>query len=175
MRIVAGSLGGRNFDSKSKVTHPMSEKMRGAIFNTLGNIEGLSVLDVFSGSGSISFEAVSRGAKDSLAIESNKHAQKDIEKNISKLGLADQVKLVKANFSSWLTTTNHTFDIIICDPPYDDIQLDKIVNLESRLIRGGILVLSLPPSTELPYLKNLNLVSEKPYGDSKLVFYKNNL
>ena len=60
MRIIAGTLGGRNFDSKSQATHPMSEKMRGALFNVLGDIDGLKVLDCFAGSGAIGFEAISR-------------------------------------------------------------------------------------------------------------------
>jgi 16S rRNA (guanine966-N2)-methyltransferase len=64
MRVVAGSLKGRIFNEPSgHQTHPMSEKVRGALFNALGDIEGLSVLDAFAGSGALSFEAVSRGAK----------------------------------------------------------------------------------------------------------------
>ena len=62
MRIIAGSLGGRVFKAPSgHRTHPMSEKIRGAIFNALGDISDLTVLDAFTGSGALCFEAVSRG------------------------------------------------------------------------------------------------------------------
>ena len=70
MRIIAGDLKGREFKSpRGRTTRPMSEKTRGALFNTLGDIEGLSVLDGFAGSGALVFEAISRGAVSALAIE----------------------------------------------------------------------------------------------------------
>jgi 16S rRNA (guanine966-N2)-methyltransferase len=175
MRIIAGALGGRNFDSTAKVTHPMSEKMRGAIFSSLGDIEGLSILDVCSGSGAISFEAISRGAENAVAVESNKKAQGDIALNIKKLDLGTKVKLVSANFYSWQQYNHEKFNIIIVDPPYDDTQIYQIAFLETKLENSGIFILSLPPDSELPEFKNLEILSEKLYGDSKLVFYKNTL
>ena len=149
--------------------------MRGAIFNSLGDIDGLSLLDAFSGSGAISFEAISRGAKNSVAIESNKQAQLDIAKNIEKLSLEGSVKLVSANLFSWASTAQQTFDIIIADPPYNKPLLNRIVELEKNLASGGVLVLSVPPSADDLIFPNLKLLSQKLYGDSKLVFYKNNL
>jgi 16S rRNA (guanine(966)-N(2))-methyltransferase RsmD len=175
MRIIAGSLGGRNFDSTAKATHPMSEKMRGAIFSALGDIEGLTILDVCSGSGAISFEAISRGAKSAIAIESNKKAQGDIALNIKKLGLAKSVSLVSANFYSWQQYNYDKFNIVVVDPPYNYTQIYQITFLETKLEPDGILILSLPPDSELPDFKNLEKLSEKKYGDSKLVFFKNTL
>ncbi len=175
MRIIAGSLGGRNFASTAKATHPMSEKMRGAIFSSLGDIDGLSFLDVCSGSGAISFEAISRGAKSVVAIESNKKAQGDISLNIKKLDLGDKIKLISANFYSWQQYNYDKFNIVIIDPPYNDSQLYQIAYLETKLETDGILILSLPPDSDLPEFNNLKLLSEKEYGDSKLVFYKNTL
>jgi len=95
MRIIAGRLGGRLFDSPhSHKTHPMSDKARGALFNILGDISGMSVLDPFAGTGAISFEAVSRGAAGAVAIELDKQAQKVITANIASLGLIHEVKLI---------------------------------------------------------------------------------
>jgi 16S rRNA (guanine966-N2)-methyltransferase len=75
MRVIAGFLGGRNFDSPGgHRTHPMSDKVRGAVFGVLGDIKGLSVLDAFAGSGALSIEAVSRGAKYAVAIDVDKRA-----------------------------------------------------------------------------------------------------
>ena len=63
MKVVAGSRGGRNFASPhNNRTHPMSDKVRGALFNALGDLDGLSVLDAYAGSGACSLEAASRGA-----------------------------------------------------------------------------------------------------------------
>ena len=71
MRVIAGRLGGRLFDSPhTRRTHPMSDKARGALFNMLGDIEGMHVLDPFAGTGALSFEAISRGAASALAIAS---------------------------------------------------------------------------------------------------------
>src|SRR3954464_3149409 len=98
MRIIAGRLGGRQFNSpKGHRTHPMSEKGRGALFNALGDISGLTVLDAFAGSGALSFEAISRRAASVLAIDSDKNAQRAIAENIASLGLSRQVKLIKTS------------------------------------------------------------------------------
>src|SRR5262245_30096392 len=105
MRIIAGRLGGRLFESPhTSRTHPMSDKARGALFNVLGDINDLSVLDPFAGTGALSFEAVSRGAAHATAIESDRLAQKVIQGNISSLGLQNQVKLVRAQANAWLQT-----------------------------------------------------------------------
>ncbi|MEI6237412.1 MAG: RsmD family RNA methyltransferase [Candidatus Saccharibacteria bacterium] len=88
MRIVAGNLRGHHFDSpKNAKTHPMSDKMRGALFNMLGDIEGLTVFDAFGGSGALSFEAISRGAKSAIITEVDKYAWAVIKQNSDKLKL----------------------------------------------------------------------------------------
>lgn len=124
MRIISGSLGGQQFAStKGHRTHPMSDKMRGALFNALGDISGLTVLDAFAGSGAISFEAVSRGAAHSMAIERDRQAQQAIAESIEKLKLNSRIKLVKASANSWLGTSDDLFDIVLVDPPWEDPQI----------------------------------------------------
>lgn len=174
MKVISGSLGGRSFNSKSRTTHPMSEKMRGAIFNSLGNIVGLKLLDAFSGSGALSFEAISRGASQVIAIESNKSAQKDIEANLDLLKLKEGIKLIKRSVAAWLEDNqSERFDIILIDPPYDKPQVESILRLGSFLNENGVLVLSFPPNHKLPPFTSLEKLTEKNYGDSRLVFYKN--
>ena len=92
MRVIAGTLGGRNFSSPhTRRTHPMSEKARGALFNALGDIHGLSVLDAFAGSGACSIEAVSRGVQTkSMAIDIDPEAVKTIAENIRSLDLTTE-------------------------------------------------------------------------------------
>jgi 16S rRNA (guanine966-N2)-methyltransferase len=173
MRIIAGRLGGRNFSSPlGHRTRPMSDKIRGALFNTLGDINGLSVLDAFSGSGAIAFEAASRGANSIVAIDSDKNAQNSIISSIQELGLSKKIKLIKASTNAWLSTTDQTFDIIICDPPYNDIQAPLLLKVSKRVNEGGIVVLSLPPLAGFRLPAVYNLATYKNYGDAELFFYK---
>ena len=174
MRIIAGRLGGRIFEApKGHRTHPMSEKVCGALFSILGDIEGLSVLDAFAGSGALGFEACSRGAARVVAIESNRQAARTITQNIKKLDLQDQVRLVQANNESWMRTNPEIrFDIVLCDPPYDDLQLRVAAKLGKHLENGGILALSWPGADKVPTLPALKQVEQRSYGDAQLIFYR---
>ena len=88
MRIIAGRLGGRVFSTPhSARTHPMADRVRGALFNVLGDLSGLTVFDPFTGSGALAYEAVSRGAATVLCIDTDKAAQKTVKENISALGI----------------------------------------------------------------------------------------
>lgn len=173
MRVIAGSLGGRTFSSpRGHRTHPMSDKLRGALFNTLGDITGLDVLDAFAGSGALSFEAASRGARAVLAIDPDRSAQRTIRTNIRSLGLDEKVKLVGATANAWLSTTDQTFDVVLCDPPYDDIQPALLERLAGRVKPDGLIILSLPPSAGLKLPAQYGLLAEKNYGDATLTFYR---
>ncbi len=174
MRIISGTLKGRVFDSPGgHHTHPMSDKVRGALFTMLGELDGLSVLDAFAGSGALSFEAISHGAASALAIESDRSAQKAIGQNIKSLGLDKQIKLVSATTNAWLgTNSDASFDIVLCDPPYENLQELLIDRLASLVKTNGLLVLSWPGATALPELPNLNLIEQRSYGDAQLGFYR---
>ncbi|HZL07674.1 MAG TPA: RsmD family RNA methyltransferase [Candidatus Dormibacteraeota bacterium] len=173
MRIIAGRLGGRNFASpRGHRTHPMSDKIRGALFNALGDIDGLGVLDSFAGSGALSYEAISRGAASAVAIDSDQSAQQAIAANVTSLGLLNQVKLIKASATAWLSTTDENFDIVLCDPPYDDPQLKLLERLAERAKPNGLAVFSLPPSVKLDLSDSYELLQTKDYGDAQLVFYR---
>lgn len=174
MRVVAGSLGGRNFDSPGgHRTHPMSEKARGAIFNALGELHGLSVLDAFAGSGALAIEAISRGATSATAIEVDKDAYETIRANIYALGLEDRMIVMRKNISGWSRNNQASkFDVVLVDPPYNDIRPDVIERLAVHVKPEGILVLSWPGSEPIRELKDLEPVTHKSYGDIQLVFYR---
>ncbi len=173
MRIIGGALGGRNFASpRGRRTHPMGDKVRGALFNTLGDINGLTVLDAFAGSGALAFEAVSRGASRVVAIDSDRAAQQVIADNISALGLQDKVQLIRASVSGWLNTSDDTFDLVFCDPPYDDLRPSVLEKVAVRLKQGGILVFSLPPQPDISVGSRFALEAKKSYGDAELYFYR---
>ena len=176
MRIIAGSLGGLTFDApNTSKTHPMSERMRGALFNALGDIEGLSVLDAFGGSGALSFEAVSRGAKTSLITDVDRTAHDTIVKNIKKLKLANKVKAVRINILKWSHGNSAAqFDLVLANPPFDAIRPELIERLVRHVKNGGLLVLSWPTNDSAPKILDIKLVDikEKNYGDAQLVFYR---
>lgn len=151
----------------------MSEKARGAIFNALGDIAGLTVLDAYSGSGALAIEAISRGAKHALAIEVDVEAVKTISRNITSLGLRDQIACLRKNVSGWSrNNVTKKFDIVIADPPYDDIRPDVLERLTTHVAPGGIFVLSWPGSEQIRPLHGFEVIAHKPLGDIQLVFYR---
>jgi 16S rRNA (guanine966-N2)-methyltransferase len=174
MRIIAGTLGGRTFESPhGRRTHPMSDKVRGSLFNTLGDIDGLTILDAFAGSGALAFEAISRGAEHVLAIEIDNRAQDTIARNIKTLGLARAVKLVRANCSGWSDNNpDAQFDIVIAAPPYDDLQLSVVEKMVRHVCSDGLFVLDWPGKIAAPELPGLAVIANKNYGDAQLVFYR---
>lgn len=174
MRVIAGYLGGRSFNSPGgHRTHPMSDKVRGAIFGVLGDIKGLTVLDAFAGSGALAIEAVSRGAKRAIAIEVDKRAHAIIAENIKSLELEDRIKAIRAFAGAW--STRHQadlFDLIFVDPPYDNIPYRDLKSLPRHLNDTGTLVLSWPGKMEALKFEGLQAVQTKNYGDAQLVFYQ---
>jgi 16S rRNA (guanine966-N2)-methyltransferase len=175
MRIISGYLKGRVFnDPHGHNTHPMSEKVRGALFNTLGDIEGLSVLDAFAGSGALAFEAASRGAINVIAIDKDTAAHKIIENNIKELKIHKLVHSTKANIGGWsIHNMEKQFDVVLLDPPYEDLQINLLQKLINRHVKkGGLVVLSYPGKGEYSNFERTEVVANKEYGDAQLVFYR---
>jgi 16S rRNA (guanine966-N2)-methyltransferase len=174
MRVVSGTLGGRIIASPhGHRTHPMSDKLRGAIFGVLGDVSGLSTLDAFAGSGAVAIEALSRGAADAVMIDVDKHAFITMTQNIETLGLGDKAKIVRAYVNAWSTRhQSHKFDIIFADPPYDDLPFRDLKVLARHLKKDGVLVLSWPGKADEYYIPTLEVVQSKKYGDAQLLFYK---
>jgi 16S rRNA (guanine966-N2)-methyltransferase len=174
MRVIAGSLGGRNFNASHGFrTHPMSEKMRGALFNALGDISGMTVLDAFAGTGALSIESISRGAASAMAIELDGEAFNTVLQNIAVLELTDKMQALRKNISGW--SRNHKelqYDIVLCDPPYNDIRPNVLQYLAENVKTSGVYVLSWPGKEPIREFKGLSLLSNSSYGDSQLVFYR---
>jgi 16S rRNA (guanine966-N2)-methyltransferase len=174
MRVIAGRLGGRMFESPhTNRTHPMSDKVRGALFNSLGDLEGLTVLDAYAGSGACSIEAVSRGAGKVMTIDIDPAAIKTIAENVKALDLSETITLKRGNISGW--SRNHVssqFDIVLADPPYNDVRPDVLERLAVHVRPGGLYVLSWPGGESIRDFAGLTIISHKTYGDAQLVFYR---
>lgn len=172
MRVIAGTLGGRLFNAPhGHRTHPMSDKMRGALFNMLGDIDSLSVLDPFAGSGALAFEAVSRGASSVIAIEQDRNAQRTITENVAALQVGNRVSVIKASAGAWLRTTGTTFDLVLLDPPYDSLQQTLLAELMERAKPTATVVLSWPGKQDPPQFDGWSIHTSKQYGDGSLHIY----
>jgi 16S rRNA (guanine966-N2)-methyltransferase len=174
LRIISGVLGGRLFDSPaSTTTHPMGERIRGALFNMLGDITGQTVFEPFAGSGALSFEALSRGAKSALLLERDKRAQAAIMRNIESLDLAKEATLVKVNCRIWSQNNpDAQFDLLLVDPPYHDMQLSTVSLLIRHLKPNGLMVLSYQGRGTAPTVNGVVVVDTRLYGDAALAFYR---
>jgi len=175
MRIIAGSLGGRTIAAPDgKKTHPMSERVRNALFNSLGStVEEANVLDAFAGTGALGIEAISRGATHATFIERDRTAQKVLQGNVDSLGIAEKTKIIKAPVASWIDTYDGPkFDLIFADPPYHDTQFSTAMRLMGLLKPGALMVLSKPGRDVSPTRPGVVVVDNRSYGDAALVYFR---
>ena len=139
----------------------------------LGDIKGLVLFDAFSGTGALAIEAVSRGAKHVVAVEFDIEAIKTISANVLNLGIDDKVTVIRKDVKSW-SRNNKTkqFDVVLIDPPYDDVKYTLLHQLASHTKVGGLLIYSLPPDHDFTLAEPYELISNKNYGDATLVIYR---
>lgn len=173
IRVIAGTYGGRILVCPpGNRTHPMGERIRNAIFNSLGStVDGTYVLDAFAGTGAIGIEALSRGATVATFIENDRVAQRVLRQNLDSLRVGDTAQIIATTVSNWLETTSDTYDVVFADPPYNDTQEEAVTRLSTRLRQNGVFVLSWPAKKETPIINGLTCVSEKIYADAKIVMY----
>lgn len=176
MRLIAGKFGGRTITAPpGNKTHPMGERIRNALFNSLGDrIDQAAVLDAFAGSGAVGLEAISRGARDVTFIEKDRVAARVLQENIDKLAAGDQSRLIRTSVSNWLDTTTDArqFDLIFADPPYHDLQLSTVKRLFGLLKPGALMVLSHTGRGEVPVQDGIVVVDNRSYGNAYLTFFR---
>ncbi len=172
MRIIAGEFKSRIIkDTSSRVTHPMSEKIRGALFNSIGDITGVTFLDAFAGTGALAIEALSRGAIGVHAIEINPDSFEVLKSNRDLVTTEDKLQVHRANVKSWLKNQQDDFEVVVADPPYEAVSETTLEVIASYVAPGGLLIVSLPPAEYLKF-KKTKIIEEKRYGNAKLVFYR---
>lgn len=122
MRIVAGDLRGRSLAAPPGVaTRPTSDRVREALFSVLGDVGGLTVLDLFAGSGALGLEALSRGAASATFVERSRDALAAIRKNTAMLDDKGRVRIVAADWEQALRGEHaaaRTYGLCLVDPPY---------------------------------------------------------
>jgi len=181
-RIVAGLCKGIPLLAPEGLeTRPTADRVKEALFSILQTrILDASFLDLFSGSGQIGLEAVSRGAKKAVLIESSEKSQEIIRKNIEKTKLSQNVLLLGSDVFRGLKELGkkkEVFDIIYMDPPYDDVRrhLEKAARIikENGLLKpDGILIAEHRAEDTLDQnVINLTLYRSCKYGTTMITFY----
>ena len=169
MRVVAGRYKGRTLHSpRGAATRPTSDKVRGAIFNVLGDIEGLHVLDLFAGTGALGIEALSRGAADAVFVDTDTAV---VERN---LALIDgDGHAYERDALRWLAQEDHRYDLVFLDPPYSSAP--HLGEPLTRLLTG-VLSKNARIVTESdkrnPLELGFPLEFERDYGDTRIRIHR---
>ena len=167
MRVIAGVHGGRRLTApRGAATRPTADRVREALFSVLGDVGGLTVLDLFAGSGALGIEALSRGAAQAVFVERAAPALAALRANLDALGLDARVHRGDARaFVRNASAAGRTYDLVFLDPPYRDAErLGRELDLGSVLAPGGRLVSE--SDHRSPLAIDLPLTFERRYGDT---------
>ena len=177
MRIISGKYKGRRiFPPKGLPVRPTTDMSKEALFNVLNNhfsFEGLKILDLFAGTGNISFEFASRGSTPITSVDGDFGCVKFIKQ------VADEydfnIAATKSDVFKFLERNNATYDIIFADPPYalDQKTFDKIVLLvfeKNTLQEDGMMIIEHSKYTKLDHLIHFSF--KKSYGGSIFSFFE---
>jgi len=168
MRIIGGDLGGRRIHPPASMpyTRPTTDIAKEGLFNILGNnldFPALRTLDLFGGTGSISYELASRGVPDLTVVEKDPAMFAFIRKTAAGLGLGDRYRAVRMDVFRFLAQCTETFDLIFAGPPYALTAIDELPALAIPLLRdNGWFILEHTPRND--YKTRPFFVTERRYG-----------
>lgn len=177
MRIISGKYKGKRLNApKNLPARPTTDLAKEALFNILNNryyFEDLSVLDLFAGIGSISFEFASRGAKEVISVDKHFNSVQFVRKTAKALNLP--INALKSDVYSFLDKTTIKFDIIFADPPYEFSreQFEAIIAtvFDKNLLNDeGLLIIEHSKRTDLS--ENSYFSQSKKYGGSSFSFFE---
>ena len=186
MRIIAGDLKGSTLHMpKDKNTRPLKDLARESIFNLLTHsnkillqLKQSNVLDLYAGTGSFGLECLSRQAKSVCFIEKKKDAIKILEKNIEKLKVKNKIKIFSNDIFKLIEKQNifkSKFNLIFCDPPFKATNIKKLIELifnKNLLNKNGIIILHRNKTAKEKLPNYFEIVDERTYGMSKIIFGK---
>jgi 16S rRNA (guanine(966)-N(2))-methyltransferase RsmD len=177
VRVTGGSARGIPLvEPRGHRLRPTSGLVREALFNILGaDVEDARVLDLYAGTGALGIEALSRGAASATFIESNAQACRAILDSLSRTGFQDVATVLRGALPGALSAASGPFDIIMLDPPYDDVMGAEalLVGLTAILAPGGTVVYEHSSRYNPPqHPTGLTLMERRVYGDSALALYR---
>jgi 16S rRNA (guanine966-N2)-methyltransferase len=176
MRIVSGKHRGRNIPVRTNFpARPTTDFAKESLFNILNNwfdFEEIDVLDLFSGTGSISYEFASRGCKNIVSVENDFRSYSFIKKTAIDIKL-EAVSAVKADVFSFIAKCKNSFDIVFADPPY---QLDRIGELPDLILKSSVLknegMFILEHGKDQHFQENEYFQEKRVYGGVNFSFFK---
>jgi 16S rRNA (guanine(966)-N(2))-methyltransferase RsmD len=172
LQIIAGLYRGRRLISpKGDQTRPTQGILREALFNILQNqIAGSHFLDLFAGSGAIGLEALSRGAQEVVFVEHNRLALQALKANIERL--ACKARVLPFDIFKALKLLSNPFDLIFADPPYDQIDLPRLLSSLSHLVKPETsLFLEVPAASPSFSPAQWRLIDQRKFGIARLDRY----
>ncbi len=178
MRIISGKWGGRRISPPAQMPHtrPTTDIAKEGLFNILQNrmdFEGIESLDLFGGTGCISYELASRGAAELTIIEKDPIMHAFIKKNADMLGM-ENYKVLKMDVFAYLQSCEESFDFIFAGPPYalgTIDELPKIIVAKNMIRKGGFFVLEHTPRNN--YEKFEGFSFQRNYGTTLFSFFVN--
>jgi 16S rRNA (guanine966-N2)-methyltransferase len=179
MRIIAGRFKGRHL-ARFKADHirPTTDRVKESIFNKLqGYLDEARVLDLFSGTGNLACEAVSRGARQVDAVELNRKSIGIIRENLSLLGIEQEVRIFNEDVLQFLAKyAGEPYDLILIDPPFTEkLSHSVLLALSTSAVIGPETMTVLESSSHETVLKSypgLTLMDERDYGDKRVTFWR---
>lgn len=180
MRIVGGDQRGRRLATpKTDAIRPTSDRLREALFNVLTHayddaIVGARVLDLFAGTGALSFEALSRGAAYALLVDEGAEARGLIRENIEAFGAEGRTRLFRRDATRLGPVgTSGTFGLVFCDPPYGrDLAPPALVSAATGgwLLPGALVIVEETASVVVTLPPGFTALERRVYGDTAVVF-----
>jgi len=177
MRIISGKLKGRRLSApKNLPVRPTTDMAKESLFNILNNhyyFDSISVIDLFSGTGNISYEFASRGTKEIYAIDANFNCIRYIHNTAKTLDL--NINTYKSDVYKFLEKTPLKVDVIFADPPYNFeaeqfLKIADLVNKKKLLNEEGVLIIEHSKYTDLTSHKNHSY--DKRYGGNVFSFFE---
>ena len=179
MRIIAGTAKGTRLGGpRNQETRPMTARAREAVFSAIGGrLAGARVLDLYSGTGSLGLEALSRGAASVVFVERDRSALDSLDANVQKVGLGGSIR--RGDVEGFLSRDDLEYDLAFVDPPYS-LSLASVAvvmtRLTPRMTPSGVIVLHRragDPVVDPP--AGFALASRRRYGDNEIFRYEGEL
>ena len=183
MRVISGTARGKKLNSLEGIkTRPTLDRVKESIFNILQfNLRESEVLDLFSGSGALAIEALSRGAKRAVLCDNSYDAIQIINKNLKETKLEEKAKVINKDYTHAmkdLSEESKKFDIIFLDPPYKSNYIieaiENIIKLD-LLKNDGIIVAETDDKSKIEEIKNIKEIEvydERKYGIVLIIFIR---
>lgn len=183
MRVISGTARGKKLKSLEGLeTRPTLDRVKESVFNIIQfDLKDSDVLDLFSGSGALGIEALSRGAKEAILCDTSHKAIQIINKNLEETKLVDKAKVIKGDYIETLKKLkiqDKRFDIIFLDPPYKSDYVIKSIQhiIELNLLKEkGIIIVETDDENKIEEIKEkkeLEVYDTRKYGIAIIIFIR---